>query len=779
MEILQCTNCGLGVAKEIPSDLSVFYDDNYYSNGSESGYKSYALAAEHGVGWASRIIKLIIKSGNILDIGCADGYLLRQVGASFARFGIEVNQSAAKIASNFDINIIGHNLFDSGIQEKYKGAFDVVTAIAVFEHLGDFYAGFEAAVNLLSYDGILLFEVPILSKIGPNDAWLNSSFEHVFYPTENAIRHIVESRLKYKLVGAELEIKEYASTYVGFVTKSQAKADDLQLLLNRLLHKSVTGLSDEECIARLHLQLIHMAQSSRDLNGDLNLLEKSDITEPFVARISQLWDADLRRMSYWQTYSQDLESEKSQLSTCLEAAKQYILELENEREYLEARIDAVQRDSKINLERAAKAQRDSALRISDIENTAAAKNAELEAIRNSTIWRATESLRRFGTRYPAATRRIRQIARLTYWTLKLELWARLKEVKSRRVALAVQQETQVREARDFPNLFTSVDESNAVLKEGRRSPEAEKKSPKPQLLPAYEINHEIPHDDELDPFPSDRPLVSVVIPCFNYGHLLNEAVSSVLTQTFKDIEIIVVEGGSTSIESRQLVVELAEKSTPRLRVLFQKAPTRVGANRNFGIAHAKGKYICCLDADDRLTPTYIEKAIFFLEHYEYDVVSSGLESFGDCNETWITLEHPTLDVLVKQNQVLTCAVYRRSLWRQAGGYRDTDPAYGHIHEDWLFWVRLAALGARFYNIQEALLQYRVHGNTLSNSSSVLDEEKQIEFVNEFNADVLTPEAFTKARHQSKLQLYVRNPCRNLARTRTQRNCSRTLLLAVP
>lgn len=797
MEIVRCIHCGLGVVKEIPTDLSVFYDDNYYSNGNDSGYKSYELAAEHGVGWAAHIVKLTRKSGKILDIGCADGYLLRRIGTDFDRFGIEVNKSAREKASSLGIKILGNSLFDPNIHEDYSSSFDVITSIAVFEHLEDFYSGFKAAANLLRNDGVLLFEVPILSETGPNDAWLNSSFEHVFYPTEQAIRHIVESRLKYKLAGAELKIKEYASTYIGFVTKSQEESDKLQILLNLLLCENSTKLSAEERIARLNLQLIHMAQSSRNLNADINLLNDSDFTKPFAARLVQLWDADLRRQNHWHTYSQHLESERVRLSTSLRAAEQCILELEDSKKYLAARVDAAQQDLKFNLaqamqgvafemersaifeQRAATAQRVATQRISDIENTAATTRTELEAIRNSTVWRATQPLRLFGARYPSVARRIRQVTRLVYWILKLELRVNLKEVKRRRVEFATSHNTQVRIATEFPYLVPLGDSSKFFLNKGIPDPETEKKTQEPQLLPACEINTEGPHADELDSFPYDRPLVSVVIPCFNYGHLVNEAVESVLKQTFKDIEIIVVEGGSTSIESRHQVVELLNITKGHVRVLFQKRPTRVGANRNLGIEHANGKYICCLDADDHLDPTFLEKAVFFLEHYEYDVVSSGLKSFGDRNETWITLERPTLDILTQQNQVLTCAVYRRSLWRQAGGYRDTDPATGHIHEDWLFWVRLAALGARFYNVQEPLLQYRTHGTTLSNNSSVLDQESQVRYVNAFNSDVLTPEAFSKARKRSEAQLRARNPLRNLARKRTQSIFCRTLLLAVP
>src|SRR5579864_1416577 len=89
-----------------------------------------------------------------------------------------------------------------------------------------------------------------------------------------------------------------------------------------------------------------------------------------------------------------------------------------------------------------------------------------------------------------------------------------------------------------------------------------------------------------DDWPPDRPLVSVVIPCFNYGHFVEEAVDSALEQTFTNLEVIVVEGGSSKIESRLQVASLIR---PRTRLLFQGKAARAGANRNLGIEHALGK----------------------------------------------------------------------------------------------------------------------------------------------------------------------------------------------
>ncbi|MGX1350439.1 transposase [Bradyrhizobium elkanii] len=201
-----------------------------------------------------------------------------------------------------------------------------------------------------------------------------------------------------------------------------------------------------------------------------------------------------------------------------------------------------------------------------------------------------------------------------------------------------------------------------------------------------------PGADEAAAWPSDRPLVSVVIVSFNYGHFVAEAVDSVLAQTFDDLEVIVVEGGSTHPRSREQTLALTR---PKTTVVAQTEPHQVGANRNFGISKARGKYICCLDADDLLKPTYIEKAVFLLETYGYDVVSCAMQQFGSSDEKVGILGEPVLADILEGNHVLTCALFRRSLRQKAGGYRDTDRAVtGHVYEDWLFWSQLAAMGAR-------------------------------------------------------------------------------------
>ncbi|WPB83356.1 glycosyltransferase [Sediminicoccus rosea] len=237
------------------------------------------------------------------------------------------------------------------------------------------------------------------------------------------------------------------------------------------------------------------------------------------------------------------------------------------------------------------------------------------------------------------------------------------------------------------------------------------------------------------------PRVSVVIVSFNYGRFVGHAVESVLSQSFQDLEVIVVEGGSTDTASREAVRGLAQD---RVRVLFQDTPQPAGANRNFGISQARGHYVCCLDADDTLAPTYIEHALYLIERQGYDVVSCGLRRVGGDAGEYFPLEQPELRDLLEGNQVLTCALFRRALWEASGGFRDIErDAIGHVHEDWLFWVRLAALGARIRNLPRApYLHYRVHPGSLSNAKDVLPVWQQRVLVQRANMDVLWPLAET-------------------------------------
>ncbi len=248
-----------------------------------------------------------------------------------------------------------------------------------------------------------------------------------------------------------------------------------------------------------------------------------------------------------------------------------------------------------------------------------------------------------------------------------------------------------------------------------------------------------------------QPLVSVVIPCFNYGNFVVGAVDSVLSQTLKNVEVIVVDGGSTDGTT---VETLKSLQRPRTIIMFRQGRHLVGENRNFGISHAKGRYICCLDADDTLDPTYLEKAVFLLETYAYDIISTSINFVGTKEGHCEALEYPDLEDMVNANHVLTCAVFRKKLWKSSSGYFDVGVGENHVAEDWDFWLRLAAKGARIRNIsKEYLLNYRVHiEGSLSSAADVKNLSEQKKAILERNRDLLTRSAFQNSVQQQSRYL---------------------------
>lgn len=208
------------------------------------------------------------------------------------------------------------------------------------------------------------------------------------------------------------------------------------------------------------------------------------------------------------------------------------------------------------------------------------------------------------------------------------------------------------------------------------------------------------------------PVVSVVIPCFNLGRYVEEAVWSVLRQTWRDLEVIVVEGGSTDPETVARVQRLERAQLPRVRVVYRDKPCLAGDNRNFGISRARGRYICCLDADDLLDPSSLEVALFTAEFGDFDFVYPSLREFGAGSGQW-QVRDPSWPEILRENRVSTVALFRRELWEHLGGFRDWGKGREYVPEDWDFWIRAVAAGFQGKAIRDTLMQYRVLAGSLS------------------------------------------------------------------
>ncbi len=267
----------------------------------------------------------------------------------------------------------------------------------------------------------------------------------------------------------------------------------------------------------------------------------------------------------------------------------------------------------------------------------------------------------------------------------------------------------------------------------------------------------------------DCPLVSVVIPCFNYGSLVEQAIRSVLNQTFGDFEIIVVEGGSTDPSSLENVRRVEALALPKTRFYYRAERHLVGDNRNFGIGHARGRYVCCLDADDLLCPVYLEVAVFLAEYFGFDIVTPSVKYFGQSDYRWHA-RNPNFPAILSENRIATSALFRRGAWAHVGGFRDWGLGRDYVYEDWDFWIRLLGHGFQAVSIHEPLFLYRVHESSLTNGST-LDMGRQRKVLQEANAGLRASAGSVLAPRRSVL-----NPGKNLG---PRDNEQPAFLLAIP
>jgi glycosyltransferase involved in cell wall biosynthesis len=204
------------------------------------------------------------------------------------------------------------------------------------------------------------------------------------------------------------------------------------------------------------------------------------------------------------------------------------------------------------------------------------------------------------------------------------------------------------------------------------------------------------------------PKVSVVIPCFNHGQFVDDAVSSVLAQSYNDYEIIVVNDGSTDQETNRLLETYSRKDT---HVITTDNQGLAGA-RNNGIAASSGKYILPLDADDCIEPKYLEQAVAVLERDpEVGIVYCNARLFGAVETAWVLPEY-SIEKMLVDNVIFCSAFFRRTDWEAVGGY---DPGMIYGWEDYEFWLSLIEAGKGVFKIPETLFAYRVASDSMVRS----------------------------------------------------------------
>lgn len=224
------------------------------------------------------------------------------------------------------------------------------------------------------------------------------------------------------------------------------------------------------------------------------------------------------------------------------------------------------------------------------------------------------------------------------------------------------------------------------------------------------------------------PLVSVIVPCHNYGHFLGKAIESVRGQTYPHWECIIVDDGSTD-NTRQ--VALSYQSDSRIRYIHQDQ-RGVSTARNTGIVESTGKYLQFLDADDLLEPGKLLAQVDYLEANPcVDLVYGNSVYFyeeGGSAAVDIAKRLPFPRVCERGEKLLAALIKRNimvvsaPLIRRADGGAELFNPDLHRHEDWEYWIRLASRDRSFHflsaNNTRALI--RIHaGSTVQSEEPML------------------------------------------------------------
>ncbi len=194
--------------------------------------------------------------------------------------------------------------------------------------------------------------------------------------------------------------------------------------------------------------------------------------------------------------------------------------------------------------------------------------------------------------------------------------------------------------------------------------------------------------------------VSVIMPCYNDGAYIKEAIESVKAQTYKNWELIVIDDGSDDTETVKIINSIEDD---RITVLHTQHLRPAGA-RNYGIQHATGKYILPVDSDDRIDLTYMEKAVNIIESDEkVGVVYCEADLFGEKSGKW-DLPTYSFEKMLLDNVVFVTALFYKADWEKLGGF-NTNMTSGM--EDYDFWLGILGLGKEIYQIPEILFHYRI------------------------------------------------------------------------
>ena len=216
-----------------------------------------------------------------------------------------------------------------------------------------------------------------------------------------------------------------------------------------------------------------------------------------------------------------------------------------------------------------------------------------------------------------------------------------------------------------------------------------------------------------------NPLVSIILITYNRQQLLKETIDSILSQTYSNFELIVVDNYS----DYDFFGWMESFHSDKIKAYQNQNNGTIAINRNFGIERARGEFLAFCDDDDLWYPKKLEIQMDYLTNHDVDMVSSARMLFGD----GVKKEHVFFRKYDSKYKVFLYNALAPStvVVRNSEDVRfDENPDF-NCSEDWALWTKLIVLGYKLYQVPEPLIRYRVFASNLTKKNKVQPDFKSI------------------------------------------------------
>lgn len=215
-----------------------------------------------------------------------------------------------------------------------------------------------------------------------------------------------------------------------------------------------------------------------------------------------------------------------------------------------------------------------------------------------------------------------------------------------------------------------------------------------------------------------KPLVSIVVSNYEYGHYLPALFRSLASQTLglMQVELIIADDGSTdgSVETARALG--AALGLARFKVISLKHRGKPGPVRNAGLSVAQGRYLLCLDPDDAIEPGFLSRTVAALDNCpEAALAYTDYYESTESGERVVSLPDFDSELLRTQNTLTLATLMRREVFERSRGF-SAETAY----EDWDFWIQAAGNGFSGMRVPLPLFRYNHHGSNFSWKARLVD-----------------------------------------------------------